>query len=210
MNSRGFPVVHIVIALAWLLAPAAGYTAENGAGEATWPQKLERNHRITKPVTGTLFTTKSWAVPVKPPPAPAPTVPKFPYTYIGKIEQSGKKPMVILTREGRVYKVSVGSLLGDIYRVDAIANDDMKVTYLPLKKILMIAYAEIAAKETRGTTGMVSSIAPQSQPSGAIESPRSPTSPEPAQARAQAEPTTENRVRDIDTERDGSDANQFG
>ena len=83
MNSRGFPVVHIVIALAWLLAPAAGYTAENGAGEATWPQKLERNHRITKPVTGTLFTTKSWAVPVKPPPAPAPTVPKFPYTYIG-------------------------------------------------------------------------------------------------------------------------------
>jgi hypothetical protein len=90
-----------------------------------------------------LFKSKSWFVPPPPPkPAPPPppkveypqppTAPPLPYTYLGSYQEPGGKLAIYLTRLGKVYLVSSGDTLENLYHIDDIQDGYLGMTYLPL------------------------------------------------------------------------------
>jgi hypothetical protein len=96
-------------------------------------------HRTTEASKGgDLFEAHSWYVAPPPPPPPppiqpaAPTAPPFPYAFLGSYAESGNKTAYFLTRNDRVYDVTLGDTLDQVYSVDGVENGQLVFTYKPL------------------------------------------------------------------------------
>lgn len=80
-----------------------------------------------------LFPAQSWRPPPKPvvlPPPPPPQAPPLPFRYLGRWQEEGLE-VVFLEERDRTSIARVGDRLG-AWRVDAIRDQAMTLTYLPL------------------------------------------------------------------------------
>ena len=79
------------------------------------------------------FAQKSFAPPAEaaPPPPAKPTAPPLPFAYLGKVIEDGKLA-VFLARGEESLSVKAGDTVGE-YRVDAVTENEIRFTYLPLK-----------------------------------------------------------------------------
>jgi hypothetical protein len=85
-----------------------------------------------------LFASHSWYVPPPPPPPQQaepmePVAPPLPYELIGSYAHDGEPTVFFLSRDDRVFDVHIGDILENTYSVDAQANGQLQLTYLPLK-----------------------------------------------------------------------------
>jgi hypothetical protein len=87
-----------------------------------------------------LFSEHSWYVPPPPPPPakpvppPPPTAPPLPFSFLGSYSPSGSGAVYYLVRGDQVLDVKIGDTLDGVYSVDAVQNDELQLTYLPLKQ----------------------------------------------------------------------------
>ena len=86
-----------------------------------------------------LFAPHSWyrappPVIVKPAPPPPPMAPAFPYSFFGRYERGGEKPVIILQRGESVYDAHVGDVLDGAWNIDAFDAGHLTVTYIPLQQ----------------------------------------------------------------------------
>ena len=79
------------------------------------------------------FAPRTWAPSSATSKSAAPVAPALPYTYFGRMTESGRT-VVFLQRGERSYTVRSGDLLDNIYRVDDITPTAVILTYLPLKQ----------------------------------------------------------------------------
>lgn len=103
--------------------------------------KLNRDPR--EDILVDIFAAKSWYVP-PPPPAPAPravavavapatpVAPPLPFKYAGHLGAFHSKDVVYLLKAERVLVVSVGEVVEETYRLDAMNESQLTFTYLPL------------------------------------------------------------------------------
>lgn len=88
------------------------------------------------------FAASSWLPPPPPVevavvpevPAPAPTAPPVPFTYLGELDAKAAKPQVFLSNGDRLLIVSPGEVVDDQYRVESVSESDVVLTYLPLNQ----------------------------------------------------------------------------
>ncbi|MFZ6640827.1 hypothetical protein ACO0LL_13860 [Undibacterium sp. TC4M20W] len=87
---------------------------------------------------GNFFDAQSWTPPpppaAKPPPPPPPTAPPLPFRYLGKKTDDGQIE-VYLSSGDRTFIVQEKTIIENIYRVDAIKQSMMSITYLPLNQV---------------------------------------------------------------------------
>lgn len=80
--------------------------------------------------------------PVAPPPAPVvqpkPVAPQFPYQYFGRMIDVDGQKLTFLSRDGVLVPIKVGTVLDEMYRVDAVAEKQISLTYLPLNEQISI------------------------------------------------------------------------
>lgn len=86
------------------------------------------------------FRAMSWYVPPPPPPPPPPpkplpppppTAPPLPFSFLGRYEE-GATRIILLVRGERIYTVTEGEVIDNIYRVERLAGGQLELTYLPL------------------------------------------------------------------------------
>lgn len=97
-------------------------------------EKLKREP-VQAPV-GNLFPGRSWEPPpvvVKPAPPPPPVAPPLPFTLFGQMTENAVITAFLDGRD-RSYAVKVGDVLNKTYRVDAIRDNTVVFTYLPLNQ----------------------------------------------------------------------------
>jgi len=116
-------------------APASG----SGATDALPELRLDRLVTRTPAAPGgDPFQARSWApapdpeAAARPRPPPRPQAPPLPFTYMGKMVD-GNTIVVFLANEDRNFIARVGETLDGTYRVERIADNELVVTYLPLK-----------------------------------------------------------------------------
>jgi hypothetical protein len=66
-----------------------------------------------------------------PPQPPPPQAPPLPFTYMGKLIDDGRI-VVFLTQGEDNYVVRPGDTIDRTYRVDAVTEESLSLTYLPL------------------------------------------------------------------------------
>jgi hypothetical protein len=107
---------------------------------------LER--RAVASPSGDPFEARSWEpklVAVRPNlPPPPPQAPPLPFTYLGKMVD-GEKMTVFLARQDRNYVVRPGDTLDGSYRVEAIEESGLALTYLPLGTRQTLAFGATPA-----------------------------------------------------------------
>jgi hypothetical protein len=67
------------------------------------------------------------------PPPPRPQAPPLPFAYMGKLIEEGRI-VVFLTQGDRNHIVRQGDTIDGTYRVDAVNEQRLSLTYLPLKQ----------------------------------------------------------------------------
>jgi len=86
---------------------------------------------------GGIFGVTSWYVPpplpppLPPPPPPKPTAPPMPFSYMGRYQES-QAEIIMLVKGDRIYTVTSGDVVDNIYRVDGMVGGRVELTYLPL------------------------------------------------------------------------------
>lgn len=117
-------------------AAAAGTEAAPTAAPEVQLDRLEPRARAQP--GGDLFGSLSWQSLAQetrrtaaPPPAPPPQAPPLPFSYMGKLLESGKTT-VFLTKEDRNYIVRTGDTLDGTYGVETVDEDQAVLNYLPL------------------------------------------------------------------------------
>lgn len=101
-----------------------------------------------------LFAAHSWrpapppvpAVVWTPPPAPVlpeppPTAPVLPFAFLGRLDDA-ERLRVFLTRDEKIYTVTVGAVIDGTYRVERIADSEIVLTYLPLNVTQTLSVGE--------------------------------------------------------------------
>lgn len=81
-------------------------------------------------------------------PPPAPTPPPLPFKYIGKVIE-GNKIQVFLADSEQNYVVRLGGQIEDQYRVDAMNDEAITLTYLPLDAKQTLAINHNESRNTR-------------------------------------------------------------
>ncbi len=122
--------------------PAA--RSEHGStGQPAQPQveleRLNREDASAKPdaAASNVFKAMSWYVPPPPPPPrpppppPPPTAPPLPFSFMGRYEEGGTL-IILLVRGDRIYTVSEGEVIDNLYRVERLSGGQLELTYLPL------------------------------------------------------------------------------
>jgi hypothetical protein len=79
------------------------------------------------------------APPPPPPPPPPPQAPPLPFAYMGKLIEDGRI-VVFLTQGDRNHIVRLGDTIDGTYRVDAVTEQHLSLTYLPLKQKQELAF----------------------------------------------------------------------
>jgi hypothetical protein len=111
-------------------------TREPAITDAVPEVKLDRLKRHAgAAAAGDPFQARSWEPPVvavrRNLPPPPPQAPPLPFTYLGKMID-GDTTTVFLARQDRNFVVRPGDTLDGAYRVEAIEEGEMALTYLPL------------------------------------------------------------------------------
>lgn len=98
--------------------------------------------RLVPDSTGDAFVNLSWVPPVPPVPvmappralpAPAPTAPPLPFTFVGLLEKGADHPMAFVAKGDALLVVAAGDTMDDNnYRVDTLSAQKIVVTYLPM------------------------------------------------------------------------------
>jgi len=118
--------------------PAPEASASASTSERLPELRLDRlGARSPAAPAGDPFQARSWAPPpdpeaLRPRPPPPPQAPPLPFAYMGKMVD-GNTTVVFLASEDRNYIARVGETLDGTYRVERIADNELVVTYLPLK-----------------------------------------------------------------------------
>lgn len=103
-------------------------------------ERLER--RKFNAQAGDIFRRQSWAPP--PPPAPSkpppPSPPPLQFKYVGRVTE-GDETRVFLALAERNYIVKPGENIDGQYRMDAVSDHAVTLTYLPLNAKQMLAIA---------------------------------------------------------------------
>ena len=77
---------------------------------------------------------------------PAPTVPKFPYRWAGRVEVGRALHQAYFMRtNGELVAVLPGQVIDGLWRVERLTGEQVEVTYLPLDARLPLALAELSA-----------------------------------------------------------------
>ena len=95
-----------------------------------------------------LFSSTSW-VPPAPPVVPAKlTAPAFPFHYVGMLVDGGGQMQIYLAQQGSgvIFTPKSGDTLTGGFQVDAVSDDHISVTYLPLKEKLTISYSTLGSE----------------------------------------------------------------
>jgi len=108
--------------------------------------KLRRSTQADAPQNDP-FAPRSFAPP--PPRAQASTAaasapkaaPPLPFTYVGWVSQDGKTEVYVLRGE-ELISIEAGQKIEPDYRVDAITEESIRFTYLPMKTPQVLARAE--------------------------------------------------------------------
>lgn len=98
--------------------------------------------RLVPDSTGDAFSNLSW-VPTLPPapvmappralPAPAPTAPPLPFTFVGLLEKGADRPTAFVAKGDVLLVVAAGETIdNNNYRVDTLNAQKIVVTYLPM------------------------------------------------------------------------------
>lgn len=77
----------------------------------------------------------------QPMPTPPPlklTAPTFPYRYFGKMIDTEGKLATYLTRDDVLIPIHASEVLGNLYRIDALSEDQIVISYLPLDEKVII------------------------------------------------------------------------
>ena len=74
-----------------------------------------------------------------PPPPPKPSAPSFPYAYFGRMVDINGKTVTYLTRGDALIPIQAQQLLDNTYRIDAVTETQIVVTYVPLEEKIVIA-----------------------------------------------------------------------
>jgi hypothetical protein len=102
----------------------------------------------TDPFKVVSFVAPVQAMPVAPPPAPVvqpkPVAPQFPYQYFGRMVDVNGQALTFLSRDGVLVPIKVGTVLDDVYRIDAMAGKQISLTYLPLNEQISISVQSAA------------------------------------------------------------------
>jgi hypothetical protein len=126
-------------------APASHVAGAANAGKATTTPH-DRLAALRTPLAlesaNNPFAASSWLPPPPPPvevpaaavPVAPPTAPPIPFTYLGELDAKTGKPQVFLSNGDRLLIVSPGEVVDGQYRVDAISETDVVLTYLPLNQ----------------------------------------------------------------------------
>jgi hypothetical protein len=87
------------------------------------------------------------AAPVAPPPVveAKPVAPPLPYRYFGRMTTTEGQTLTFLSRDEALVPVKVAAVLDGTYRVDAISDKQVLLTYLPLNE-QMVVQAQSAAQ----------------------------------------------------------------
>ena len=104
------------------------------------------------------FSPRSWKqmaadaarrdAPPRTPPVPQP--PPLPFTYMGKLVE-GKVTTIFLTNDDENYIARLGDTIDKDYRVEEIGEDQIVLTYLPLKRRQHLAYETDATPRNKST-----------------------------------------------------------
>ncbi|CAM3143411.1 hypothetical protein [Janthinobacterium lividum] len=93
-----------------------------------------------------LFRYISFQLPVPkalaPPPSlppPKPSAPTFPYQYFGRMVDVDGRTVTYLTRGDTLIPIHARQLLDNTYRIDAVTETQIVVTYVPLEEKIVIA-----------------------------------------------------------------------
>jgi hypothetical protein len=136
--------VLVVLALAagllvWLAqrSPLPAPTAGSGAAPGA-PTPADSSLALPQRPPLPAYRPSAPEAPPKPraPEAPArgePRIPPVPYRYAGMLGQQ-----VLLAKDAAIVAVSPGEVLDQVYRVDAIDEKGVSLTYLPLGKRIVI------------------------------------------------------------------------
>ncbi|WP_139248302.1 hypothetical protein [Janthinobacterium lividum] len=77
--------------------------------------------------------------PPPPPPPPKPSAPTFPYQYFGRMVDVDGRTVTYLTRGDTLIPIHARQLLDNTYRIDAVTDTQIVVTYVPLEEKIVIA-----------------------------------------------------------------------
>ena len=64
----------------------------------------------------------------------APVAPPFPYLFFGRMVDIHGKRLTYLSRDDHVFPIKDGEIVDGAYRVDAIGEREISLTYLPLNE----------------------------------------------------------------------------
>ncbi|SEL01103.1 secretion system X translation initiation factor [Nitrosovibrio tenuis] len=117
-------------------------TGRDAANEAEQLQLERLERRKFSAQAGDIFRNQSWAPP--PPPAsskpPPPAPPPLQFKYLGRVTE-GDETRVFLALAERNYIVRPGENIDSQYRMDAVNEHAITLTYLPLNAKQMLAIA---------------------------------------------------------------------
>lgn len=133
------------------LAPGAEHQGElaalRSAGPASAASPVKPAAESPLPQVD-LFAAHSWYVvppappvvarPVVAPVAPVRVAPPLPFQFIGKLDDSQRLQVFLLSGE-RLLVVAVGDVIDDTYRVERIDAQQMTLTYLPMQQTQLLA-----------------------------------------------------------------------
>jgi len=121
------------------------------ADRSNWAEKLRRTPIEVKS-GGSLFDSRSWTPPPSPIVKSAPTVPPFPFHYMGKLVLDGGDTTLYLTKGDEIFSVKAGTVIAGNYRVEKFEANMLEVTYLPLDKKQNVAiYSILPPVRAEGT-----------------------------------------------------------
>jgi hypothetical protein len=103
--------------------------------------------RAVPQADGDAFAKLSWLPPppvvhvVRPKPVapPIPVAPAIPFTFVGLMERGTTKPQAFLSKGDTLLVVAAGDVIdNNTYRVDALSEQQISLTYLPLNTPQML------------------------------------------------------------------------
>jgi hypothetical protein len=117
--------------------PRGAFDVLGEAGNAAWASKLPPPPPPPKPVP--------------PPPPPPPVAPPFPYQWVGRWQEPQAAPvaplaakpaareLAVIAGPNQTWVVKVGDVIEGQWRIDAVTETSVQVTYLPLSQTQTIA-----------------------------------------------------------------------
>ncbi len=108
-------------------------------------ERLDQRRSVAADPQALLFEPQVWqapsrpALPAEPAEAPSPQAPPFPYAYLGGMTEDRVRT-AFFGRGDEVLSVRTGDTVDGAFRVDALDESRMTLTYLPLHQSMQLAF----------------------------------------------------------------------